>query len=93
MREVGEGGIQIDFAPCDCRAVEAADQTLPHRVRFELPAHIAAGEDHATPKHRHHGAGAEAVGALADRPQGLSVKTGLPNVGVLQPGARGSGSR
>ncbi len=87
--EVVERGIQIDFAPGNCGAVKAADQALPHRVRFELPPHIPAGEDHATLKHGHHGAGVKTVGALADRPQGLSVEPRLPDVGVLHPGARG----
>jgi hypothetical protein len=54
-------------------------------VRFERPGHITASENYVTPEHSHQGARVEAVGALADRPQGLRVKTGLPNVGVLDP--------
>jgi hypothetical protein len=97
-REVGERRIEFDFAPCDSRAVEAADQALSHRVRFELPQHIAAGEDHAPAKHRHHGAGFQTVGARADGPQRLPIEARLPDIGVLQPrrartDSRGSRSR
>jgi hypothetical protein len=55
----------------DRRAVEQVDQALPHRVRFELPAHIPAGEDHATQKDRYFDAALEAVDSLADGSQCL----------------------